>query len=650
MATPLYESILTGLKKKTTPTIISQKPTYTPGSVFEFLGNVAGYHAPTVNSQQLGSLYKTYGFTDPYKGYAPQDSALVQALMQEYSKGSYTPGSIANPTLPESVLHPVSQPDTGAGIQAGVTVTSHPTGTYVDPVTKESYPVANPTPSQTYQQPAPIAASASDWTPEETLRAIANKVGQTSSSPAIQISAPATTGAIDTNYQMTPAEIQEQIATGSSPTYTARIATYRAQKASQGLTGSTGGGTMGGATISGGTIGTGLASTNSSDVLKAVQNMLGISGTSDAQSQIADLISKMSQQEADYTSALKTQPTAEETYNKYRTMLGLPAQEAEYTAAKKGVLTTQQTISDTENLLNKLEGDINSRIQSMGGVNITEAQRRRILAGEQKPLTQQLADLSQTLGKQTTAAGMEQEDVTGLQSQLATLLGLSEKDTAAALEAAKEPLSFSESLLPTLSSLAQYESPKEKLAASIAQEELYKSLGLGTYATQDAKANAPVVLSPGDTYYDPATGESLTTPAKPSTTAPKTISTSGGILQWDEGSGTWKSTGYSAPAAKAPSTKTTTTKPAKVNYTDVVNALSAVKIPSTVASKTTVGELNKSYLDKLVKNGVPADTAQGIWEEILKGTTLEEIRQYFRDQSVDPKVLDKFMMTLQGLM
>jgi hypothetical protein len=254
--------------------------------------------------------------------------------------------------------------------------------------------------------------------------------------------------------------------------------------------------------------------TDVSATLKAIQDMLGVSGTTDYQSQIADLLTKMQTQETEYISALKAQPTAEETYAKYRELLGLPAQEAEYTTAKKGVLQTQQLISDTENLINKLESDINTRIGGMTGVAVTEAQRRRLQAVEQKPLAEQLAQYTQQLGKQTTAAGLEQEDVTTLQSQLQTMLGLAGQTQEQQLAAAKEPLSFTESLLPAIESLAQYQSPQQKLAQTIASEQIQKLLGLGGYATTPTTTTTkPQILGSSEMgyySYNPDTGE--TTP------------------------------------------------------------------------------------------------------------------------------------------
>lgn len=252
--------------------------------------------------------------------------------------------------------------------------------------------------------------------------------------------------------------------------------------------------------------GAGTTGSANDPTMQAIQKMLGTSGTNTYQTQVSDLIAKMTQQNADYTTALANQPTAEDTYAKYRDMLGLPQQEAEATAANKSVLGTQQLISDTEDMINKLEGDLNERIQ---GTTTTEGQRRRILAGEQKPLAEQLSGYSTLLGKQQTAAGMEQTDVSGLQSQLANMLSLSSQDQASALAAAKAPLDFSQSILPTIESLAQYQSPQEKLAQQITQEAAMKAGGYGTYAPAKTTSDLQTLGSATTGYYsyDPTTGK-----------------------------------------------------------------------------------------------------------------------------------------------
>jgi hypothetical protein len=258
----------------------------------------------------------------------------------------------------------------------------------------------------------------------------------------------------------------------------------------------------------------GTGGTDIQSILTAIQNALGTSSTatgqSDAQKALTEMLTKMGGQFDAYSTALANQPTAEATYEKYRNLLGLPEQEAQYTTAQKAVMGTQQLISDTENLITKLESDINTRIGGLSSSQpVLEAQRRRLLASEQKPLTEQVAGLTQTLGKQTTAAGMEGADVSGLKEQLTQMLNLSGQTEAQKIAAAKAPLEYGTSMLPTLTSMAEYQTPAEKLSQSIASEQLQKSLGLGNYAVTPTATKLTTIGSDETGYYsfNPSTGE-----------------------------------------------------------------------------------------------------------------------------------------------
>ena len=72
--------------------------------------------------------------------------------------------------------------------------------------------------------------------------------------------------------------------------------------------------------------------------------------------------------------------------------------------------------------------------------------------------------------------------------------------------------------------------------------------------------------------------------------------------------------------------------------------------PTTI---TNAGKLTDSNIGKLGMAGIPPDTAQGIMDEILKGTSLEELRKYFRDKGVEmingKPIMDIFMETIQGV-
>ncbi len=80
---------------------------------------------------------------------------------------------------------------------------------------------------------------------------------------------------------------------------------------------------------------------------------------------------------------------------------------------------------------------------------------------------------------------------------------------------------------------------------------------------------------------------------------------------------------------------------------DIPTALYTVGLPSGITTQK--GKLSTDNLNKLTKAGIPPETAQGIIDAILQGNTLDDIRQYFRDNGVDPVILDTFMMTLQGV-
>ncbi len=88
-------------------------------------------------------------------------------------------------------------------------------------------------------------------------------------------------------------------------------------------------------------------------------------------------------------------------------------------------------------------------------------------------------------------------------------------------------------------------------------------------------------------------------------------------------------------------------KPSAAEPENINNILYSVGIPYTAV--TTKGKLTNSQLTKLSQGGIPPTDAQEIMDEILAGKTLEDIRQWMKSLGVDPKVLDTFMMTLQGI-
>lgn len=155
----------------------------------------------------------------------------------------------------------------------------------------------------------------------------------------------------------------------------------------------------------------------------------------------------------DALAALKS-PTALELYEQFRTSLGIGGKEDALTA-------TNEQITKTTNLLDTLESDINQRIEGLSTTQpILEAQRRRTLTTEQKPLQEQLASLGRT-------AGVEQAGLTTAQNNLTQMMSLAENQT-----------------------------PQQKLAAQIAQEQLYKKLGLGSYYTKPETTTATPPATP----------------------------------------------------------------------------------------------------------------------------------------------------------
>lgn len=288
----------------------------------------------------------------------------------------------------------------------------------------------------------------------------------------------------------------------------------------------------------------------SQTTLAAIQKLLGTSTSdNDFRKQMTDLMAKLVTEQEAYTTALTSQLTPEETYNKYRELLGISKEEAEYDVAQKAILSTQQLVSDTENMITNLEKDISSRIGGMTGVQITEAQRRRVQATEQKPLTEQLSQQAQLLGKQTTQAGLEQVDVSSLSEQLKAMLGLAGQTQEQKIAAAKAPMEMTASLLPTMAEFAQYQSPAEKLSQAIASEQLMKSLGLGDYATKPVATKYETIGSADSGFYsfNPNTGaiQQLTSPAGGTTvwSEPSVNKLTGKITQTNSKTGEVKAIG-----------------------------------------------------------------------------------------------------------
>ena len=191
-------------------------------------------------------------------------------------------------------------------------------------------------------------------------------------------------------------------------------------------------------------------------------------GGNDYQKFLMNQIAQQNEYLKDYINTLKKQPTAIDTYNQYSQQLGLPQQQ-------KQVAGIQRQVLDTENLLNKLESDINSRIS---GHLVTEAQRRRELAIEGKPLKKQLADLMRA--EKRARSGYSET-----RRQLADILKMYSQDQSKQEKLAKLPLEYGYKSLPYYSKALTYQSPAEKakqtIANRLALEAAEKTAGIGRY-------------------------------------------------------------------------------------------------------------------------------------------------------------------------
>jgi hypothetical protein len=155
-----------------------------------------------------------------------------------------------------------------------------------------------------------------------------------------------------------------------------------------------------------------------------------------------------------------------------------------------GVAGAQEAVTKTTQMLDALEENINQRIS---GTGMTEAQRQRQYGVEQKPLTK-------TLGTQTNALTLAQQNYNNLINQ------------------AEVPMELTKSMLPYYQSLANYQSPQQKMQDMIAQEMMQKELGLGDYyQTPEDTTKSYETLSEGQTLIDLATGQVIYQAPKTST-------------------------------------------------------------------------------------------------------------------------------------
>lgn len=449
-----------------------------------------------------------------------------------YSAPVYSAPAVSAPVTPTIINY---NPNTGAQLSPGEVVLNNQTGQYVKQGTvfgtTVSAPVVTPTitpPTTTTTQPTSSytgvsivdylksIGQASDYTSRATLAAqkgITNYTGTAEQNNQLlnMLKGGGTTGG--TTGGGTP-----PITSTITPEQQTTLDALKAQlsTAQTQLTAAQTAGVQPGQQIPASIMaGTPTTSTDSQAILDALNAAAGgTTGGNSYQQQMMDLINNLTTQNQSYTDYLKNQPTAAQQYQTYREQLGLPSAEA-------GLTSTNVQIQKTQGLIDQLEKDISSRISGFGGQPITEPQRRRELAVEQKPLAEQLATLGRT-------AGIQQTGVQSARDQLVQLLSLAGADQATQAAIAKAPLEMTQSLLPTLSQLAQYQSPEQETAQKVALEKLLKESGLGSYATTPSTSGADTITTDKGIYqwnpttqkYDIYVGAKATTPTTPTGLTP----------------------------------------------------------------------------------------------------------------------------------
>jgi hypothetical protein len=186
----------------------------------------------------------------------------------------------------------------------------------------------------------------------------------------------------------------------------------------------------------------------------------------DPRTVLANMLTKMMKQQEDLMNFYKNQPTAMDNYQKYSDQLGYGTQQKQQVGLASQINKTEQTLND-------LEKNITSRITSLGE-GMSEAQRARQYATEKKQPMEDYTNLVKQYNQ--GEAGLS-----SARTQLADLMKYAQSDQEKAAELAGMPLEYSQKMLPTLMSAAEYRSPQEKLADKIAEEKAMKAGGLGSY-------------------------------------------------------------------------------------------------------------------------------------------------------------------------
>jgi len=209
----------------------------------------------------------------------------------------------------------------------------------------------------------------------------------------------------------------------------------------------------------------------------------------DYRQQMLDLISGIQKSQQEYQTKLSALPSPTQQYQQYREQLGMPAKEQE-------VAGIRTQVQNTENLLNKLESDINERISGRG---VSEALRRRTLVSEQTPLQKTYTELLR-------GQGIAETGMTSARQQLADLMSTAGQERTQQEALAKLPYEQQLALLPAMEEMIKYQTPQEELAQTIAKEQAEKLAGVGTYAKPSYTE-----VAPGGTVIDPATGKVIYT-------------------------------------------------------------------------------------------------------------------------------------------
>lgn len=195
---------------------------------------------------------------------------------------------------------------------------------------------------------------------------------------------------------------------------------------------------------------------------------INIPNPNDYQQQLLSALNQQNQYLKNYMDTIRGQRSYEDVYKDYSEKLGLPEKQ-------KVVAGIEKQVIDVENLLDKLESDINERIS---GKLVTEPVRRRYLATQGKPLREQLSNL---LKEESRARAGYSE----ARQELADMLKAYQSDIERQKELAALPLEYGYKNIPYYKDILTYMSPEEKarqeLRNKIATEEEMKKKGIGRY-------------------------------------------------------------------------------------------------------------------------------------------------------------------------